>query len=166
MKIEEGKFYRNRLGEKIGPMKPVNGVTSYAWFCKRNAGPFYTTSYYTDEGFYDVAMADEEDLIEEWEEPAALPPATEADEGWGPWNEGKLLFPTCQRSSRPTKNDYREECINGVWRWQSRPHKPVEELIEIYVAGSQNPREEHTHKISYKKVNGVVDCSSVKMEPL
>jgi hypothetical protein len=101
---------------------------------------------------YGVLESSSKDLIEEWEEPA-----TEADEEWGPWNEGKLPFPT-----RPTKNDYREECINGVWRWQSRPRKPVVEKI----VRSVNTGDTYTHKISFNTIDGVVDCSSVKMEPL
>lgn len=155
MQIEEGKFYKNRAGEKVGPMASIDSqLWAYPWMDKKGR-------MYTNEGLYAAAGLSNGDLIEEWEEPAALPPATEVDEGWGPWNEGRL-----PHSTSPMACDYREECINGVWRWQSRPRKPVVKWDVVYVQGEENPRGEETHKILFKKINGVIDCSSVKMEPL
>ena len=170
MQIEEGKFYKNRVGDKVGPMilKP-NYKGSYKW---------HSSDYvdYLDCGsFISPIEPDDKDLIEEWEEPATLPPATEADEGWGPWNEGRMPY---QPASTWT-TDYREECINGVWRWQSRPRKPVVEKFVKYLAPKPyqvrgNFKHEIyntigtdvTHKISFNTIDGVIDCSSVKMEPL
>jgi hypothetical protein len=159
MKIEEGKFYKNRAGEKVGPMalRPACAanwrLTAQGLFCWWDKD----CKFYTNDGIYSASFGlSPRDLIEEWEEPAALPPATEADEGWGPWNEGKLPFPT-----HPTKNDYREECINGVWRWQSRPRKPVIKKLGRVVSTPTK-----SYRVSFNEIDGVIDCSSVKMEPL
>ena len=161
MQIEEGKFYKDRDGEKVGPMgvRP-NYEGPYKWRDE------WGISYRDDGGFLDVPS--DADLIEEWEEPATLPPATEADEGWGPWNEGRLHFPTLT-----TAYDYREECINGVWRWQSRPRKPVVKKFVKYLAPKPYFKYEihntigtdATHKISFDTIDEVIDCSSIKMEP-
>jgi hypothetical protein len=156
MQIEEGKFYKNRAGDKVGPMRSMSKWVEghFRW---RDEVDFF----YPDDGcFSDGPHLS--DLIQEWEEPAALPPATEVDEGWGPWNEGSMLF----HPISPMACDCREECINGVWRWQSRPRKPVIKWVEVFVQGDETHRGEQTHKILFKKINGVVDCSSVMMEPL
>jgi hypothetical protein len=162
MQIEEGKFYKNRAGVKVGPMKRVNWACNSSFVWRDNHGQFYKHNgcfYFNTVGPYD--------LIEEWEEPAAPPPATEADEGWGPWKSGMMPF-------TPTdgiKMDYREERINGVWRWQSRPSKPVVKESFIFTENGQftnccERTTTNTHKISFNTIDGVVDCSSVKMEPL
>ena len=149
MQIEEGKFYKNRAGDKVGPMAFIATARGpFCWWDKDKKS-------YTNDGVsvpYAASFGlSPRDLIEEWEEPA-----TESDDGWGPWNEGKLPFPT-----RPTKNDYREECINGVWRWQSRPQKPVVKKLERVVGTPTK-----SYRVSFNEIDGVIDCSSVKMEPL
>lgn len=83
MQIEEGKFYKNRAGFKVGPMKYHDDpCDTYNW-----EEGFKT---YTDKGFERAWRESDGDLIEEWKEPTALPLATAANEGWGPWNQGKL----------------------------------------------------------------------------
>ena len=162
MQIEEGKFYKNRNGEKVGPMRVrPNYRGLYKWW------DGFCFSYRGDGGFHD--RPHDEDLTEEWEEPTALPLATEADEGWGPWNGGTVLY-----ESQTHMFDYREECINGVWRWQSRPRKPVVKKFVKYLAPKPYFKYEihntigtdATHKISFDTIDGVMDCSSIKMEPL
>ena len=159
MQIEEGKFYKNRVGDKVGPMRLVGPRTlqAYPWAdnCHR---------LYTNKGMYGVwdIESSSKDLIEEWEEPAALPPATEADDGWGPWKEGRLPSSPVTEPLNTPEDDYREECINGVWRWQSRPRKPVVEKVVRLIDTTGF----WSHKISFNTIDGVVDCSSIKMEPL
>jgi hypothetical protein len=92
----------------------------------------------------------------EWEEPA-----TEADGGWGDWQDGRMSYQL--EAIRHWKYDYREECINGVWRWQSRPRKPVVKTLER-VIGTMDPTK--SYRVSFNEIDGVIDCSSVKMEPL
>jgi hypothetical protein len=150
MQIEEGKFYKNRVGDKVGPMRLVGARTlqAYPWAdnCHR---------LYTNKGMYGVLESSSKDLIEEWEEPAALPPATEADGGWGDWHEG--VGPGVPIATL----DYREERINGVWRWQSRPRKPVVKTLERVIGTPTK-----SYRVSFNEIDGVIDCSSVKMEPL
>jgi hypothetical protein len=160
MQIEEGKFYKNRAGEKVGPMRSVSSYEDrFRW---RDEVCF---SYPDDGCFFDGPHLS--DLIEEWGEPQALPPATEADEGWGPWYEG--VGPRVPIATL----DYREERINGVWRWQSRPRKPVVTSETRYINSgdikahwSEGPWYGCTHKITFTLIDEVPDCSSVKMEPL
>jgi hypothetical protein len=116
MQLEEGKFYRSRGGRKVGPMNRKG-------HCWRDE----ISNRYQEDGRYHAWSASSYDLIEEWEEPAALPPATEADGGWGPWRDG------VPRADYQNAYDYREERISGVWRWQSRPQKPVVKKLERVV---------------------------------
>jgi hypothetical protein len=148
MQIEEGKFYKDRDGEKVGPMgvRP-NYEGPYKWWDE------FCLSYRGDGCFCDEPH--DADLIEEWKEPTALPLATEADEGWGLWNGGTVLY-----ESQTHMFDYREECINGVWRWQSRPRKPVVKKLERVIATPTK-----SYRVSVNEIDGVIDCSSVKMEP-
>ena len=131
MQIEEGKFYKNRAGDKVGPMAFIATARGpFCWWDKDKKS-------YTNDGVYAASFGlSRRDLIEEWEEPAALPPATEADGGWGDWQDGRMSY----QPHAVWENDYREECINGVWRWQSRPRKHVEEVIVVYVLANENPR--------------------------
>lgn len=59
MKIEAGKFYRNRRGERVGPMTE-NHVKSYPWF----AGSHHST--YTKDGQLYGGEETAGDLIAEW----------------------------------------------------------------------------------------------------
>lgn len=155
MQIEEGKFYKNRDGDKVGPMRAKpNYEGSYKWWDEKDF------DYRDDGGFLNVPH--DEDLIEEWEEPTALSPATEADEGWGPWNEGTVTPPWERTHDECQAHmfDYREECINGVWRWQSRPRKPVVRKLERVIGTPTK-----SYKVSVNEIDGVIDCSSIKMEP-
>ncbi len=156
MEIEEGKFYRSRGGGFVGPMKLLG--TMYG-------GRVYADEigirYQEDGRFINAWSASSYDLIEEWEEPAALPPATESDDGWGDWLEGRLPSSPVTEPLNTPKYDYREECINGVWRWQSRPRKPVVKKLERVIGTPTK-----SYRVSFNEIDGVIDCSSVKMEPL
>lgn len=73
MKIEEGKFYRTRSGEKRGPMKRVRHAM-YPLYCDV---PIFRS--YTEDGcFYVDPNAESiEDLVAEWSEPVLSGPAVE-----------------------------------------------------------------------------------------
>lgn len=58
MQLEAGKYYRNRKGEKVGPMVRFKNRT-YPWLCDG--------LYYADGGEYNLGYGDSElDLIAEW----------------------------------------------------------------------------------------------------
>lgn len=70
IQVEEGKYYRDGYGAKIGPMKRFSDV-DYRWsgydhYTERN-------STYTDEGYFDVnATHSQSNLVGEWiDEPAS-----------------------------------------------------------------------------------------------
>lgn len=73
MKIEEGKFYRTRSGEKRGPMKRVRHAM-YPLYC---GVPIFRS--YTEDGHFYVGPNAEstEDLVAEWSEPVLSGPAVE-----------------------------------------------------------------------------------------
>ncbi len=150
MQLEEGKFYKNRAGDRVGPMAFIATARGpFCWWDKDKKS-------YTNDGVYAASFGlSPRDLIEEWEEPTDLPPATETDGGWGDWHEG--VGPRVPIATL----DYREERINGVWRWQSRPSKPVVKKLERVVGTPTK-----SYRVSFNEIDGVIDCSSVKMEPL
>jgi hypothetical protein len=62
MRIEEGKYYRTRDGQKMGPAKRrLSGYENFPWDFEQNPH-----RYYTDEGISGVGGYPEEDLISEW----------------------------------------------------------------------------------------------------
>lgn len=68
MQIEEGKFCKNRAGDKVGPMT-LEGLRSqvYPWMDKKGR-------MYTNEGLYAAVGLSNRDLIEEL---ANVPPSLE-----------------------------------------------------------------------------------------
>jgi hypothetical protein len=142
MQIEEGKFYKNRVGDKVGPMRFV-GLYPWADNCHR---------LYTNKGMYGVLESSSKDLIEEWEEPA-----TEADGGWGDWVPGQAPAGSAFEDGK----DVQQEFIGGVWRQRSRPRKPVVKKLERVIGTPTK-----SYRVLFNEIDGVIDCSSVKMEPL
>lgn len=75
MQIEEGKSYRNRRGEKVGPMHPVGGI-AYPWHSESNQ------SSYTASGQLHAGSETAGDLIAEWQdEPAPVSPLVVTRDG-------------------------------------------------------------------------------------
>lgn len=78
MKIEEGKFYRTRSGEKRGPaqrrMEPLHYLAGFPWL----VGGDRPEHFYTDTGLWTASdIGDERDLVAEWSEPVLSGPAVE-----------------------------------------------------------------------------------------
>lgn len=76
MQIKEGKYYKARNGQKIGPMRKVIGRPSWSpgWECADKNGP--TKGVWDSEGWYNYLQDEDHsplDLIEEWKEETALP---------------------------------------------------------------------------------------------
>jgi hypothetical protein len=67
LKIEEGKFYRNRRGEIVGPMEPPLYGIKYPWTGAMKDGTSCLT--FTDDGHYDMNKEHAFDLIEEVPDP-------------------------------------------------------------------------------------------------
>lgn len=68
MQIEEGKSYKNRAGEKVGPMASIDSqLWAYPWMDKKGR-------MYTNEGLYAAVGLSNRDLIEEL---ANVPPSLE-----------------------------------------------------------------------------------------
>lgn len=68
MKIEEGKFYRTRGGDKVGPMHATGAARSYYLWGRVND----VDKVYQEDGTHGSAYIDNErafDLISEWTEP-------------------------------------------------------------------------------------------------
>lgn len=67
MKIEEGKYYKTRGGEKVGPMRK-NDDCFWSWVGRAYGCELDLT--YTHEGFaFDQDEPCDDDLVEEWAEP-------------------------------------------------------------------------------------------------
>ena len=66
MHIEEGKTYRNRRGEKVGPMHPVGGI-AYPWHSESNQ------LSYTASGQLHAGSETAGDLVAEWQDEPAKP---------------------------------------------------------------------------------------------
>jgi hypothetical protein len=68
MKIEEGKFYRTRDGQKVGPMVFNRKKSLYPWMCQSSRHTF------TDEGRFSHMAGDSIlDLVAEWTEELDTP---------------------------------------------------------------------------------------------
>ncbi len=62
MKIEKGKYYRNRRGEKIGPMEHSIGGIAYPWFAANICSTF------TNDGALHAGHETAGDLVAEWQD--------------------------------------------------------------------------------------------------
>ena len=141
MRIEEGKYYRNGLGEKIGPMALTVGRT-YAFISGDRI--------YTAEGRYTTNGPCEWDLIAEWEEGQ-------------PWVDGPAYS-----TAYAEGNDFEMRRINGEWQHRILKRVPVVETVTYYYGpdGIGPKFINDTYCITFNNVDGVPDVSSVKMEAL
>lgn len=72
--IQAGKFYKTRDGRKVGPMKRASGCPNWPW-----AATNYHDYCRDDGSTYDGVKRElQNDLVAEWEEPAAVAVATAA----------------------------------------------------------------------------------------
>ena len=86
MKIEAGKFYRTRGGQKVGPMRHDFGIIWDSRECYPNDGDYHWTE---DGKSGRAANADCPDLIAEWSEPMDLTAPDYNDGLWHGWNGGE-----------------------------------------------------------------------------
>lgn len=71
MKVEVGKFYKTRGGQKVGPMEKK----SYGWIAGNGRiEPLYRNDWYDDGNYNYYHAPSEHDLIEEWKEPEVKEP--------------------------------------------------------------------------------------------
>ncbi len=73
MKIESGKFYKTRYGQKVGPMKqpPVTRIAGFNWADPENAA--WRGAMWRDDGTFAIEpVEDARDIIAEWSEPMDL----------------------------------------------------------------------------------------------
>lgn len=70
MKIEVGKYYRTRDGQKVGPIR----VSPYGGVEVKKLDAYGSRCFYSDDGFSDLGGDD--DIISEWTEEPAAPPET------------------------------------------------------------------------------------------
>jgi hypothetical protein len=142
IKIEEGKYYLDRKGRKIGPIQRVNiaGPIPY---------PFKANTYtYAESGEHSLSATNALDLIEEWvDEPQ--------------WVDGHA-----ETAAYTLGNDLEMRRINGVWEHRILKRKPVVEPVFLYWNKGGHAMTYrsalHTHRITFDLVDGVPDLSTLK----
>lgn len=153
MKIEEGKYYRTRNGRKVGAMKP-SGHEDCPWIAVRGDGQAWE-----DDGT-GVSGTDSPDLIAEWvdDEPRLW-------KDLSPEEKGALLLAHHEgRDIQMYASDH-WYTVNPIWEdftaYRIKP-EPVRNSVEMkWGLGSLD-----THRITFDLVDGVPDCSSIKMEKI
>jgi hypothetical protein len=130
LKIEEGKFYRTRDGQKVGPMNPSISGGSWPWEC--------LGSVYSDSGVrWYGASRPETDLVAEWVDLTAITT---------PYG---LLPEEVRRALREHKGDYEyySHVAQGCWLvvadndpcwspttvYRAKPPKPVVKDVPLVV---------------------------------
>ena len=156
MKIEEGKYYRTRDGRKVGPMRlrALEGVTY--------------VSVSDEDGRMDDDLFD---IISEWtDEPTLWKDMTDAEKGalllaehrggdveyWSgyAWNRHSKSMPLwCDGIAYRIKPAPVVETKEHTWNWA---------YGFFGYDGPDDPKT--THRITFDTVDGVPDCSTVKME--
>ncbi len=119
LKIEEGRYYVNRIGEKVGPMGLNACIGSVG---NKNEYPFLAAgTLYTATGAYYINGAEtDRDLVAEWTDHAG-------DGEWGEWREVDWQLWRAQREGK----DYKYRSINGVREYRLRKPRRVTMLVDV-----------------------------------
>ena len=160
MKIEEGKYYRTESGDKVGPMKP-SGYPDWPWI-------FVVGDYqaWGDDGT-GVSGTSSPDLIAEWtDEPRPWKDLT-------PEEKGALLLAHHEGGQLQRYCKFRDEWVDSSLEageqhtYRINP-EPKRETVTLYgdtfydfsdVEGCYPE-----YRITFDLVDGVPDCTSIKME--
>ena len=153
MKIEAGKYYKTRDGQKVGPLAVKDSYFEAAgWHYNENGICCY-------KGFSKNLPHPERDLIAEW--------ADTPDDGWSEW--------TSASEWDTGKHDVQFECIDGIHRVRTRPRKPTVETVTLagriddggdWSFGTGEAWPNDTHRITFNLIDGKPDPSSIRMEEL
>ena len=181
MKVEEGKYYRTRDGRKVGPMRGVTGDFEADHEDNDLNGHVWTpngTQWWVKDG--DKTKLD---LIAEWaDEPEAEPTPwkdmTDAEKGallladlegqaveyWdalaGKWSE-----PVAYRPKWFDYDAYRVK-PDPVVETVTLKGGVYEDCAYMFEISKDLKQSWYTHRITFDTVDGVPDCSTVKMEKL
>jgi hypothetical protein len=79
LRIEAGKYYRTRYGQRVGPIERVHGLAPYVWRGKI-AGAFPSVSMWQESGLHSPKLSPHNglDLVAEWPEEPASPACVRA----------------------------------------------------------------------------------------
>lgn len=163
MKIEIGKYYKTRCGDRVGPVE----LSFWEGLYTASGNLYDEFGRNGDEGAPDACIYNvpELDIVAEWEEPVGIEMKT-----WGDMTDaekGALLL----AHHEGKEIEYYGE-IDGGWALIPNPNwydnipyriKPVKSVTEVYMyfnAYVSDP----THKITFDTIDGEPDCSSIKME--
>jgi len=127
IKLQAGKFYKTRDGQKVGPMVKKLGLSAdgyyYPWDDTSNKNHYF----WSHEGkCYD---GPQHDLIAEWTD---TPTIWADDEGWGDW--------TIAEEWDVTNNDVQFECVGGIHKVRTRPRikpEPKRETVKRGLHGAK-----------------------------
>ena len=140
MKIEEGNYYVNRLGEKVGPIA-WNIDPSYPW--RTQDGNIFTI----DGHYWKGIQEDYRDLIAEWTDPAAE---------WGEWGS----WSDCETVIR-SGGDFQSEKISGDTRYRVRKPNPAPVVRTIVGYASFSAPVYHT-AVTVDMIDGKPDWTTLK----
>lgn len=154
-RLREGMFCRDAKGQKVGPMISV-------------AGTYYKDGFRSESLWHvngNTYAKCDAPLVAEWIDT----PAADEWSGWMPLVKIMMYM----GGEHPELGKHRME-INGddvLWSVPVSRKAVKREKVEVFSGNVKQAwgsgREEYdTHRISFDLVNGVPDCSTIKMEEL
>jgi hypothetical protein len=177
IKLEEGKYYLTRVGEKVGPMEKLWPNMNHPWGFTEGKGS-YSYCYKEDGMRYrsgNSCNSDADDLVLEWKE------ATSMDIKVGDLvNHMSYRDTTFKVVAIHNKHAWVVAEVDSSLRTvylenlKKPAPKPVVTEVELfghvvgvkYFTSSSTEHHFDTHKITLNLVDGVVDVTSIKMEKL
>lgn len=171
MNIVEGKYYRNRSGEKVGPAIWKGGHREYPW----NIPWDMMGDYLHYEGGRSCLGHKEDDIVAEWEEEETMEYKT-----WGQMTseeKGSLLLAYHEGKTIEYYNSFDHSWVvtHAPLFCDGNKHrvKPEPKVETTTLNGSTTGKfwgspsiKSDTHKITFDTIDGEPDCSSVKMEKI
>ncbi len=166
MKIEEGKFYRTRDGEKVGPILPYDG----------DGFPFRCGIYsYNSYGGYYSRGTSPRDLIAEWTDEPDTPKT------WGDMTDAEKVALLLDWNDNHARNvqqwngtDWMGMQTGRFGRLTAYRIKPEPVVETVTIAGNGKEWREdaffwppiagQTHRITFDTIDGKPDLASIKME--
>jgi hypothetical protein len=174
MKIEEGRYYRDGSGQKIGPMLAVSDHLHHFGVLYGASPDGREYSFFVADGRRQYGCAAGDDLISEW------PDAPDLSNPLG--QVLGLMPPETQEAMKAHGGPYEiyGDVYAGGWRaanpaWTpQRAYRVKPAPIRENVTLIGNPEcgfdysgwTANTHRIQFDLIDGKPDCASIKMEEL
>lgn len=170
MKIEKGKFYKTKSGEKVGPAKPASYYEGDMWSLGK-------MRVYGPDGTYGPTLRQEDerhnDLVEEWhDEHRTWGELTDAEKGallLAEYEGGKFALEyTIPGPDKSWGQKSIHEAFNDEWVYRVAPKRETVTLHtgQSFMAGSKDPMNHDTHRITFDLIDGEPDVSTIRMEKI